>query len=118
MAPERDLVTASAGWSPRPGHVCELVGNQFVRFGGFGLIENPTDMWSSTDGAAWTELSERPWNAAGPQDVKYDFDAVTVDDSVLGTTIVTVGGDRETFDFSDPENYLRVDQDVWRFLAR
>ena len=29
--------------------------------------------------------------------------------------IITVGGDRETFDFTDPENYLRVDNDVWSF---
>jgi hypothetical protein len=27
--------------------------------------------------------------------------------------VLTVGGDRETFEFGDPENYLRVDDDVW-----
>jgi hypothetical protein len=43
--------------------------------------------------------------------VKYDFDALVVD----GTTVLTFGGDRETFDFADPENYLRVDNDVWSF---
>ena len=26
-----------------------------------------------------------------------------------------VGGDRETFDFDDPDNWLRVDDDVWIF---
>ena len=29
--------------------------------------------------------------------------------------MLTLGGDRETFDFADPENYLRVDRDVWSF---
>ena len=30
-------------------------------------------------------------------------------------SILTFGGDRETFDFTDPLNYLNVDNDVWRF---
>jgi hypothetical protein len=29
--------------------------------------------------------------------------------------IYTFGGDRETFDFNDPVNYLRIDDDIWRF---
>jgi hypothetical protein len=29
--------------------------------------------------------------------------------------IYTFGGDRETFDFSDLENYKNVDNDVWKF---
>jgi hypothetical protein len=29
--------------------------------------------------------------------------------------ILTVGGDRETFDFEDPENYLRIEDDTWMF---
>ena len=33
----------------------------------------------------------------------------------FNSTVITVGGDRETFDFDDPENYLRVDDDVWLF---
>ena len=28
--------------------------------------------------------------------------------------IFTFGGDRETFDFDDPENYLRIDDDIWK----
>lgn len=106
-----DLVTEAAGWSPRPGHVCELLGNQFICFGGFGLIENPDDVWVSVDGRQWAVLDDPVWNAADPTLVKYDFDALVVD----GTTVLTFGGDRETFDFSDPENSLRVDNDVWRF---
>jgi hypothetical protein len=114
---EWELVTEAAGWSPRPGHVCELVGDQFVCFGGFGLIENPTDVWASPDGATWTELSTPPWNVADPSEVKYDFDALVVDDPVAGPTVLTFGGDRETFDFTDPENFRRVDDDVWAFAA-
>jgi len=30
-------------------------------------------------------------------------------------SIYTFGGERETFNFTDPDNYLRVDNDVWRF---
>ena len=108
-------VTDSAGWSPRPGHVCELVGNQFVCFGGFGLVENPTDMWASVDGAEWTELEQVPWASEDPTAMRYDFDALVVDVADVGPTVLTFGGDRETFDFTDPENYLRVDNDVWSF---
>jgi hypothetical protein len=110
-----DLVTEAAGWSPRPGHVCELVGDQVVCFGGFGLVVNPTDIWASADGAEWSQLPGSPWNAADPTAIKYDFDAITVGDGATGWRIVTVGGDRETFDFADPENYRRVDNDVWSF---
>ena len=47
--------------------------------------------------------------------VKYDFDATTFVDAAGTEQIITVGGDRETFDFADPDNYLRVDNDVWSF---
>ncbi len=110
-----DLVTESAGWSPRPGHACELMGDQIVCFGGFGLEVNPNDMWSSPDGAEWTELPGSPWDATDPLAVKYDFDAVALGDEQTGFRILTVGGDRETFDFTDPENFRRVDNDVWVF---
>ena len=33
-------------------------------------------------------------------------------------SIFTFGGDRETFNFADPLNYLRVDNDVWSFSPR
>jgi hypothetical protein len=110
-----ELLTADAGWSARPGHVCEMLGDQIVCFGGFGLITNPNDMWASVDGVDWTMLTAPPWNATDPLAVKYDFDATTFTDAAGVEQIVTVGGDRETFDFTDPENYLRVDNDVWAF---
>ncbi|MFT5204631.1 MAG: hypothetical protein ACI9C1_004042 [Candidatus Aldehydirespiratoraceae bacterium] len=107
-------VSESAGWSPRPGHQCEVVEAEFVCFGGFGLIENPTDVWSSLDGASWTLLEGAPWNATDPEFVRYDFDSIAVvRDGV--EMILTVGGDRETFDFGDPENYLRIEDDTWMF---
>lgn len=31
-------------------------------------------------------------------------------------SVLTFGGDRETFDFSDPDNFRRVDNDVWQFF--
>jgi len=107
-------VSESAGWSPRSGHQCEVIEAEFVCFGGFGLIENPTDVWSSLDGATWTLLEGAPWNAADPEFVRYDFDSIAVvRDGV--EMILTVGGDRETFDFEDPENYLRIEDDTWMF---
>ena len=48
--------------------MCESVG-EIVCFGGFGLVSNPTDMWSSTDGATWTGLATPPWNATDPADI-------------------------------------------------
>lgn len=105
-------VTEAAGWSPRPGHQCERLADRFVCFGGFGLVENPTDVWASADGGEWERLPGPPWNAEGPDAIRYDFDSEVVADAVI-----TVGGDRETFDFDDPENYLRVEDDVWRFAV-
>ena len=40
---------------------------------------------------------------------------LVIDDPATGPKVLTFGGDRETFDFTDPENYLRVDNDVWTF---
>jgi len=121
-----ELVTAEADWSSRPGHQCLVLNNHFVLFGGFGLSPDPTqpflpsnpmDIWVSKDGAAWTQVSDSPWNAMSPGDIKYDFDALVASGGGVGQkpAIFTFGGDRETFDFQDPENYLRVDDEVWRF---
>ena len=104
-----ELVTPSAGWSPRPGHQCAVVSDNIVCFGGFGLTENPSDVWVSPDGATWEQVSDSPWNATSPDEIKYDFEAFS-----LGGAIYTFGGDRETFDFP-PDNYLRVDNDVWKY---
>lgn len=114
---EWELITESAGWSPRPGHVCKELGGQLVCFGGFGLIENPLDVWSSPDGSEWTLLDGAPWNATASEEAKYDFDALVVGDDAGGELLLTFGGDRETFDFADPENWLRIDNDVWRFTV-
>ncbi len=111
-----ELVSEAAAWSKRPGHQCEVVGADFVCFGGFGLVENPMDVWSSPDGTNWTLLADAPWNAADQSEVKYDFDSIAVE-TASGPAVLTFGGDRETFDFADPENYLRVDDDVWAFAA-
>jgi hypothetical protein len=105
-----ELVTDSAGWSPRPGHQCAVIYDHIVCWGGFGLPENPMDVWVSPDGASWEQVSDAPWNAEGTEDIKYDFEGISV-----GDVIYTFGGDRETFDFEDPENYLRVDNDVWSY---
>ncbi len=115
-----EQVTAAAGWSPRPGHQCVVQLNRFVCFGGFGLPENPKDVWASPNGRDWAQVDDAPWNAQDPSEVKYDFDALVVAGGRLGLrpTIMTFGGDRETFDFADPENFKRVDNDVWRFGPR
>jgi hypothetical protein len=120
-----ELVTAAAGWAGRPGHVANVVGDQIVVFGGFGLSTDPTnpflpanpmDMWASPDGAAWQKLPSSPWNAGQPEQIKYDFDSLTVLEGPTGRpAIYTFGGDRETFNPFDPVNYLRVDNDVWRY---
>ena len=58
----------------------------------------------------WGLLSGAPWQAADQGEIKYDFAAL----SAFGS-IYTFGGDRETFDFFDLTNYLKIDNDVWRF---
>jgi hypothetical protein len=114
------------GWSARPGHQVLVVYDHFVLFGGFGISpdpanpfrpSNPMDIWVSRDGAHWRLVSTTPWNARSPADIKYDFKALTVATGKvnLRQQVLTFGGDRETFDFADPLNWLRVDNDVWRY---
>jgi hypothetical protein len=119
-----EIVTANAGWSPRPGHQCAVLLDTIACFGGFGLppspfapSANPSDVWVSKDGASWQLASDSPWNASSSDDIKYDFDVLVVQGGAGGNrpSIYTFGGDRETFNFTDPVNYLRVDNDVWRF---
>jgi hypothetical protein len=121
-----ELVTEAAEWSPRPGHQAVVFQNRIVLFGGFGSSTdpenpfapaNPMDMWESKDGASWSQFSDSPWNAATPAEIKYDFAALVEPGGKGGSkpSIFTFGGDRETFDFSDPTNYLNVDNDVWQF---
>lgn len=117
-----ELVTANAEWSARPGHQVVVAQDRLVLFGGFGLgfdlaiPANPMDVWTSNNGKVWKKVTDNPWNAMAPIDIKYDFDAVTVK-SKWGKSdaIYTFGGDRETFNFADPLNYLNVDNDVWKF---
>ncbi|MGI9262351.1 MAG: hypothetical protein ACR2QR_09970 [Woeseiaceae bacterium] len=123
------LVTDSAGWSPRPGHQCEVLLGTFVCFGGFGLSfdpgnpfapSNPTDIWVSRNGAHWTQLAgtaSPPWNAEGPADIKYDFAAFPTYwvNGRFQPSIFTFGGDRETFDPGDIDAVNKVDNDVWQF---
>ncbi|MGI9272723.1 MAG: hypothetical protein ACR2QT_13165 [Woeseiaceae bacterium] len=125
-------VTEAAGWSPRPGHQCEVLFGRFYCFGGFGLSEDPTmpfkpsnpvDIWASYNGADWTQLSgsaSPPWNAAGPEDIKYDFAAFPVYwvNGRFRPSIFTFGGDRETFDPTDFLGFQKVDNDVWQLALR
>jgi len=117
-----ELVTASAGWSPRPGHQCQVISDTIVCFGGFGfpigapsVPVHPSDVWISRNGANWEQISDAPWNATSSADVKYDFDSLVVADeqTEMPPSIFTFGGDREaSFVFPDP---TLVDNDVWRY---
>jgi hypothetical protein len=121
-----ELVTEAAGWSARPGHQCQVLLDTIICFGGFGfpadpfspVPAHPRDMWASRDGAAWVQISDSPWNADGPEDVKYDFDSLVVHGGPGGLrpSIFTFGGDREA-SFAAPDPSL-VDDDVWRFSPR
>jgi len=117
-----ELVNESCSWSARPGHQVVVAQNRFVLFGGFGLgpnitiPANPMDVWISNNGNAWKNVSNAPWNATNPSEIKYDFDAVVVEgEKNISDMIFSFGGDRETFDFIDLSNYLNVDNDVWKF---
>ncbi|GAA5218822.1 hypothetical protein ACFSJ3_05730 [Corallincola platygyrae] len=112
-----EQVTANAGWSARPGHQCAVLYDHIVCFGGFGLPQNPNDIWVSRNGADWKQVDDTPWNALSGDEIKYDFDVLVDKQGYWGQrqSLYTFGGDRETFDFSDPNNYLRVDNDVWRY---
>lgn len=119
-----------AGWSPRPGHKCSVLANNFVCMGGFGTPLNPSDIWVSKDGADWTKVSDTPWNNdpfssvffCNPppglicDNIRYDFDMLTVSGGKGGMkpSIFTFGGDREVF-FPIEDNFLRVENDVWRY---
>lgn len=121
-----ELVTPAAGWSPRPGHTCEMLDGTFVCFGGYGQSplpwdffgrSSPMDAWVSDDGATWTRMATVPWNARSEADIRYDYDTLVAPGGpgTSGSAIYTFGGDRETFNFFDPTQWLNVDDDVWRF---
>lgn len=117
-----ELVVENAEWPARPGHQVVVAQDRFVLFGGFGLgpditiPANPMDVWISNKGKVWKKVSDSPWNAMSPMDIKYDFDALVVRKKWSKTDeILTFGGDRETFNFIDPLNYLNVDNDVWKY---
>ena len=112
-----ELVTPHAAWSARPGHQAVVLQDHIVLLGGFGLPFNPSDMWASRNGRDWALVSDAPWNAMSSDDIKYDFDALAVQGGPGGMrpSLFTFGGDRETFNFGDPLNFLRVDNDVWRW---
>ena len=63
-------------------------------FGGFGPFGNPSDVWASETGEHWTLVGTAPWNAASPDDIKYDFDALAIFGGRYGTrpSILTFGG--------------------------
>jgi N-acetylneuraminic acid mutarotase len=121
------LVTASAGWSPRPGHQCVVLINQIVCFGGYGEVPglppipaNPTDMWTSRDGRAWTQVpppAAPPWNGQSSADMRYDFDALVFSGGRAGLrpSIMTFGGDRERFGLPSDVNAFLIENDVWQF---
>lgn len=125
-------VTDAAGWSPRPGHQCEVLLGAFICFGGFGISQdpelpfapsNPVDIWASLNGADWVELAggaSPPWNATGPEDIKYDFAAFPVYwvNGRFRPSIFTFGGDRETFDPLDFLGFQKVDNDVWQLRIK
>jgi len=118
-----ELVTDNASWIARPGHQVVVAQDRLVLFGGFGLgpdngfsPANPSDIWISNKGKVWKKVSDTPWNASNPEAIKYDFDAVVVEGNGNNSDeIFSFGGDRETFNFFDPFNYLNVDNDVWKF---
>jgi hypothetical protein len=124
---------AGAAWSPRPGHKCSVLANHFVCMGGFGTPANPSDIWVSKDGADWSQVSATPWNNdpssslfyCNPppglicDNIRYDFDMLTVTGGQGGMkpSIFTFGGDREVF-IPVQDNFLRVENDVWRYGPR
>jgi hypothetical protein len=118
-----ELVTENAPWVARPGHQVVVAQDRLVLFGGFGLgpdngitPANPSDIWVSNNGKIWKKVSDNPWNALGSDDIKYDFDTVVVEGYGNNSDMIfSFGGDRETFNFFDPFNYLNVDNDVWKF---
>jgi hypothetical protein len=119
-----EQVTAAAGWSPRPGNTCDAIDDTIVCFGGYGQSPlpwdvfgrvSPTDLQISRDGATWAQVPGAPWNAANPDAIRYDYDTVVAPDGDGRDAIYTFGGDRETFNFFDPTQWLKVDDDVWRF---
>ena len=61
------------------------------------------------------KVSHSPWNPVTTQDIEYDFDALTAmgGRGELRPSIRTFGGDRETYEFTDPANHLIVNKDIW-----
>jgi hypothetical protein len=69
--------------------------------------------WEARAGLGVAVLNDEIYVLGGS---KNDDVIVTDADSLdPAPAIFTFGGDRETFDFDDPENYLRIDDEIWKF---
>ncbi len=95
------LVTADAPWKGRRGHAVVVLDGKMFIFGGFVVDEetnirrNRNDVWSSTDGETWTEVtSSAGWG------VRMNHAAVSD-----GTAIYLIGGANKGVNFYD---------DVWK----
>jgi hypothetical protein len=62
-------------------------------------------------------MTQRPRSPSDPSEVEYDYDTIVAPAGRdgRGLAIYTFGGDRETFNFFDPTQWLNVDNDVWRY---
>ncbi len=125
------LVTDAAPWPARPGHQAVVVQNRIVLFRWIRPAA-PTPATHLNLPIRWTcgsartagtgcRSATRRGTLAVRKTSDADFDALVVNGSGRGwqlvPTILTFGGDHETFNFFDPFNYLNVDNDVWKFAA-
>jgi len=68
-----ELVTASAGWTPRCGHAALVFDNRLWVLGGYFGGNTTSDVWFTTNGSTWTRtVYSAPWTARNPGAVVFD----------------------------------------------
>ncbi len=75
-APEMELLGAGDrfGWVARPGHQAGAKDTSSVWW--LRINRQPHGRLGQPDGANWEQVSNSPWNAVSPDEIKYDFDVL------------------------------------------
>lgn len=108
------LVTPQAGWSPRGQIIGQVVygGKMWIIGGGtYDVRTYLNDVWSSSDGATWTQVtSAAPWAGRQFHNVAVFADKMWV---VAGGTAASEGGSTDVWYSTDGSNWVNLPNTPW-----
>jgi hypothetical protein len=108
------LVTPHAGWSPRGQIIGQVVygGKMWIIGGGtYDVRTYLNDVWNSSDGATWTQVtSAAPWAGRQFQNVTVFADKMWV---IAGGTAASEGGSTDVWYSTDGSNWVNLPNTPW-----